>query len=447
MKQILKLISNFLPSGGNDLKSKAIKNTYWLFFDQFVRMGIGFFLLAILARQFGPEAFGKLNYAIAFVSLFSVLATLGIERIIVREIINYPNDNKLTLNAGFLLKFFGGISLVLTATSFSYFFDTVDKKLTMLVFIFSMTTVFQATDVIEYWFQANLNSKYSVIAKFLAFLISTVFKLFVAFTNKSIIQLATVYLIEAILASILLFFIFIYQHNVITFEINKSKIKSLLKQGIPLIFSSLFVTIYMKIDQVFLQHLTNSTTVGIYSAAVRISEIPFFLGTIITNAAFPVILQSKIISLSKYNNDLQLLFNILSFLAICICIVTFIFAETFIKSVFGSEYTAAANVLKIHIWSLLFVFLGLAQGLWIISEGLNHFSLLFTMIGAIMNVILNIILIPYYGAEGAAIATVFSYMTSGFLINFLIKRTMNIGKMQLSSLFPVRLLLKLKNND
>lgn len=435
MKHAVSILKSLIPGASNH-RGKALANTYWLLFDQLVRMVVGFFTLTILARQFGPEGFGELNYAIAFVALFSVLASFGTERIIMRELIQNESDTSNIIGTSFFIKLLGSLLLVLVSVSVSLVFNTESTITTILVSIFAVISVFQSFDVIEYLYQARLEAKYPVVVKLSAMLIGTLLKVFVAVTTQSLLLLGLMYLLEAVVTAVLLYAVFkrTKSHSFFVFQLQRAK--SILRESAPLVFSGIFVTIYLRIDQVFLQHMTNAEIVGIYSASVRISEIPFFIGTILTNSAFPIIINNRKSSERNFLHDVQLLFSILTYCGFGIAVLTSLLAEPLISRIFGTEFLDAVPILRVHIWSILFVFMGLAKGIWMISENYTKLSLISAAAGAVSNIILNIVLIPFYGAMGAAIATVISYGISGYFIHFFINRTHVLAVLQSKSFLP-----------
>ena len=172
MKYIYDRLFKIFNPNTSKLKRKVVNNTYWLFLDQFVRLFLGFITLIIVARYFGPEGFGTLNYAIAFVSLFSVLSTLGIEKILVREIISNEKSVSELLSVAFYIKLLGGCILIAIVTILSLLIDRSNSVANLLAILFATISIFQSFDVIEYWYQAQMESKYAVLAKIVPFVIS-----------------------------------------------------------------------------------------------------------------------------------------------------------------------------------------------------------------------------------------------------------------------------------
>jgi polysaccharide transporter, PST family len=209
-----------------------------------------------------------------------------------------------------------------------------------------------------------------------------------------------------------------------------------MKEGFPLIFSGFAILIFMKIDQIMLGQMIGNTEVGVYSAAVRISEIWYFIPTTIVSSVAPSIYAAKEESESLYYKRIGQLLRLLGCIAIAISVPMTFLSGNIITAMFGSGYAEAGPILAVHIWTSLFVFMGVATSPWFIAEGLNNISLGKTLLGAILNIILNFLLIPEYKGLGAAIATIVSQAVAAFLSNAIDRRTQKLFKIQMQSILP-----------
>jgi O-antigen/teichoic acid export membrane protein len=215
--------------------------------------------------------------------------------------------------------------------------------------------------------------------------------------------------------------------------------KKMLKDAWPLILSGMMITIYLKIDQVMLGNLSSIQETGNYAAAVRFSEIFYFLPTIICASVFPAILRAKQISQSFYYNRLQQLYDMMAWLSLIIALTMTLMAVPLLNQLLGQEYASAGQILTWHIWASPFVFLGVARSQWLIAENYARFSFLTTSLGAIVNIGLNFLLIPTYGGQGAAVATIISYLVASHLSCFLYSPMYRTGWMLTKALFiPLR---------
>lgn len=415
-----------------------LSNTGWLFADRILRMGAGLFVGVWVARYLGTEQYGLFNYALAFVSLFTPIFTLGLDDVIVRHLVEESSNKEEILGTTFGLKLMGGIVSVLLVVGTIFFLET-DKTLTIwLVTILAITGIFRAADTIDLWFQSQVQSKYSVIAKNIAYLLSILIKVALILSKASLVAFAWVTLGEIVMGAIGLIVIYQFRGSfrLWNWRWNLAKAKSLLRESFPLIFSGFAILIFMKIDQIMLGQMKGDGEVGIYSAAVRISELWYFIPTTIVSSVAPTIYAAKQKSEGHYYKRIGQLLRLLTYISLVISIPMTFLSKYVVGIMFGSGYVDAGPILAVHIWASLFVFMGVATSPWFIAEKLNHVSLGKTLFGAILNVILNFLLIPEYGGIGAAIATIASQAVAAFFSNAVDRRTHKLFKIQLQSFLP-----------
>ena len=414
-----------------------IANTGWLFADRILRMGVGLFVGVWVARYLGVEQFGIFNYASAFVGLFITISTLGLDGIVVRSIVREPEKRSLILGTAFWLKLFGGVVALVLAVSCIVLVRRDDQLTIFLVAILSSVGIFQAFDTIDLWFQSQVQSKYSVIAKNTAFAIIALVKVFLISTHAPLIAFAWSGLGEVGLGAIGLMITYkISGYSPWLWSWSFPLAKTLLKESWPLILSGVTIMIYMKIDQIMLGEMVGDKAVGLYSAATRISEVWYFIPGAIASSVTPAIYAAKEISEALYYQRIEQFLRLLSGLAIVVAVPMSFLSGAIITILFGKSYEGSAYILAIHIWTSIFVFMGVGTSPWFIAEGLTQFALRRTIIGAVTNVFLNIFLIPAYGGVGAAIATVISQAFAAFFSNATHPKTRKLFYLQVKSLLP-----------
>lgn len=412
-----------------------IANTSWLFADRILRMGASLVIGVWIARYLGVQQYGLFNYALAFVSLFSPIFTLGLDDVVVRHIIRKSSNKEEILGTTFWLKLLGGIASVLVAVGSVLFLGERETLKILLVAILAIVGIFRAFDTIELWFQSQVESKYAVIAKNIAFILNSLIKIALILTKAPLLAFAWVTLAEFVMSAIGL--MIVYQIRGFSFWLwrwSSSVAKTLLKESLPLIFSGFAILIFMRIDQIMLGQMIGDKEVGIYSAAVRISEIWYFIPGAIVSSVAPSIYAAKEKSESVYYQRIGQLLRLLICISLAIALPMTFLSNTIIMVLFGNGYVEAGPILAVHIWTSLFVFMGLATSPWFIAEGLNHVSLSKTLTGAILNIILNLLLIPKYAGLGAAIATIISQAAAAFLCNAFDTRTQKLFQIQMQSL-------------
>jgi len=413
---------------------KIASNAGWLAADRILRMGVGLVVGVWIARYLGPEQFGLFNYAIAFVGLLSPLASLGLEGIVIRDLVKDPTCQNETLGTTVVLKFFGAIVTILLELVIITELHPADNLMQGLVAIIAAGMIFQTADAIDFWFQAQVQSQYSVIARTMAFVLVALVRVLLIHLKAPLIAFAWAGLAETGLGAIGLLIVYHCQGNrMTTWQVSLARMKGLLRDSWALVLSGIAIMIYMKIDQIMLGKMVGEKAVGIYSAATRVSEVWYFIPIAIVTSASPAIIEAKQIGQEIYHRRIQQLFNTMTVLALAIAIPITLISTPLITTLFGHTYEDAGIVLSIHIWAALFVFWGVAQSPWNLAEDLIGLSLQKTVIGAITNVALNLVLIPSYTSNGAAIATLISYAVSSSFLNLFDRRTYPIVKNQLNS--------------
>lgn len=436
-------ISNLINRLSPTLK-KIIGNTGWLFFDKVFRMGVGIFVWVWVARYLGPNDFGLFNYAIAFVALLTPVATLGLDNLVIREIVKRPDERYEILGSAFAMRLAGGVLTFVLATGIITILRPGQMLTFWLVEIIAAGTIFQSFDVIDLWFQSEVRSKFTVIAKNMAFTISAVLKIVLIKTGAPLIDFAWVSFAEIVLGAAGLIYFYSRENNNLTrWSVKFSRIKDLLKESLPLLVSNAAILLYMKVDVLILGQMKGETAVGYYSAATKISEAFYFVSVIIAGSVFPVIIGNE----EVYYKRLRKLLNVTTALGYAIVIPLFFLSNTVIL-IFGSGYSPSGPILGAHAWATLFVFLGVAQGSWYIKEGKPgiYLQMRRTITGLIINVILNIILIPSMSGLGAAVATIVAYSYVGYFSNLFNKKTRKIFVLQTRSLLLYGLLKREEEN-
>lgn len=400
---------------------KVIGNTGWLFTEKIVQMFLGLLVGLWIARYLGPEKFGRFNYALAIVGLFVPFAKLGLDNIVIRNLARDISDKNETLGTAFILKFIASITTFFVTLGVVVFSTSISspnyQETICLVGIVATGAIMQSFDIIDYWFQSQVQSKYSVWARNAAYVVMNGVKILLIQMKAPLVAFAIAMVVEYILSAIGMLIAYRLTGNFIkAWHISFRYAKSLLKDSWPLILSGIVIMIYMRIDQVMLGQMVGDESVGIYSAAVKISELWYFVPGAIVNSVFPLIVQAKEISETIYYKRLQQLFTTVSALAYVVAIPVTFLSNQIVTRLYGNDYIQAGAILNIHIWAGLFVSLGVARETWITTEGLMKFSAATAAAGAVVNIVLNYFLIPYYGGLGAAIATVISQFVSAYVV-------------------------------
>ena len=415
---------------------KYFKNTSWLFAEKILRMVVGLLVGVWVARYLGPEQFGLLSYALSFVGLFSIIATFGLDEIVVRELVKDESRRDDLIGTAFWLKLCGAF-VVLLVLAFAVIFTSNDNKTNTLIFIIASALIFQSFNVIDFYFQSKVMGKFIVYANLISLFVSSIVKITLILNDASLIAFAWVVLFDGfILACGFIYFFLIHS----TFKINnlifyKSTAIDLLKDSWPLIFSGAVLMIQARIDQVMIKEMINSTEVGYYSAAIRLIEAFGFIPVMLKISLYPSILNSRKDSYELYQNRLLNYYRLNFLLFLAVAIPLSMFSEQIVTLLFGNEYHSVGILLSLMAIRLFFTNMGVARGAYIINENLMVFSLITMTLGTITNIVLNYYWIPLYASKGAILATIISFLVSIFVVDIFYLKTRNNVILQLHGIF------------
>lgn len=395
---------------------KYLKNTSWAFFGRIFSLGVSFLTTIYVIRHLGPDNYGLLTFSVSFVGLFAFIASLGIDSILYRELSkDISRKDELLGTSLFLRVTASAVAMVLIFIS-TYVIET-DSITRLLILINSFTLIFGAFGVVGYFFQARVQAKYQAISLILVTLILNTLKILVIFFNKGIIYFAFVFFLENILYAAIALFLYVKSGNsVFNWRVKKEVVISLLKDSWPLMLSSAFIFIYTRVDQVMLKFITNNFNVGVYDAAARISEIWYFIPSLIISSIFPAIINSKMVGSGFFEQRMTKLYSLMFYMALLVAFPVTFFSHFIIRTLYGNDFIQAAGVLSIYVWAAMPVFLTIALNTYLLAENKTMISFWGSAIGMVVNVLLNIWLIPLYGIYGAASATLISYSLIPFSI-------------------------------
>jgi O-antigen/teichoic acid export membrane protein len=395
---------------GRHSLQQAISNTGWMLGDKIIRMGVGLLVGVWLARYLGPSLYGEFSYAFAFASLFAPVAMLGLDEIVIRKLVRGTTSRDEILGTVFFLMLLGGSAVLVLATAAIFLVRPDDTLSQWLVAIITGGTIFQAFLAIEFWFESQLQWKFTVYAKLTAFLLISIIKIALILTKASLIAFAWAGLAEIVIGAVGL--VIAYQAKgfiITTWRFSRIMAGTLLKDSWPVIFSVFLTMVYLKIDQVMLGTMAGNEELGLYSAAVRLTEAWNFIPIAICSSVFPAIALAETNDEDLFNKHMQKLYNLMALTAYCIAIPVTLLSHVIVDLLFSSAYAKTGSLLPVLIWTVLFTNLNAARNVFMVSKNWLKINLVSTLLGCILNVLLNYLLIPVYGAMGAIIASLISY--------------------------------------
>jgi O-antigen/teichoic acid export membrane protein len=384
-----------------------------------------------IARYLGPQQFGLLNYVMAFVAVFGALAVLGLDAIVVRDLVANSHPTSTTLGTAFFLQCAGGAVVYVLLLVSIFLARPADPVAMQMASILGLPLLAKGCDVVRYWFESRLQSRFVVLVDNGVFLTFAAAKIYLILIQAPLLAFVGAMSIETGLVCLGL--LLVYRDRVgplAAWRGDISRVWSLLKDSWPFVASTVAVMIYLRIDMIMLGQLLDDESVGIYSVAVRITEMYYFIPAAIIASSFPAIMEAKRRSPEAYVATFDKLLKLLFLLALSCALPISVFSKTIIDVLFGPSYGKAASVLSVNTWAGLFVFAGMAGGRWFLAENLQRLLVYRTALGACLNVLLNLVLIPQYGPVGAAWATLLSQAVSCVFSNALNPTTRPLFWMQ-----------------
>jgi len=392
-------------------------NTGWMLAGQFFNMAVAFFIGVWIARYLGPFNYGLINYAVGFAGLFTFLIGFGVDAVLNRELVKTPERRDKLIVNGLWIKLFGAVLAITLVNVLSSVLRN-DALSRLLIFIASLTFIFQVFGVINLYFQSQVLSKWNFVAQLASSLISISVKLFLIYFHFGIIWFTSVYVLDSVTITFFIVFIFYKHKQRFVWAIDWAVILGLLRDSWPLMFTMIATTIYLDIDQIMLKFMLSPAAVGVYSVAVKLSEIWYFIPNILCASLFPAIVNAKKTSRQSYYSRLSKLYRLMLSLAVLVAVPLFFLGHWVISWLFGRAYLGAVVPLQIYIWSGIPIFFMAALVQYLIAENQTKLYFLATVSGAVVNIGLNLILIPRLGIVGSAWATLVSYCMPVLILLF-----------------------------
>lgn len=408
--------------------NKFLSNTSWIIGGKIGQMAIGLLVGIFVVRYLGPSHYGTISYVASFIALFTPIAGLGLNTFSIKSILDYPEQEGTVIGTILTMKILASILSAICVCITVYFFNQDEPMLVFIAFLQSIGLVFQSFNIFDYWYQSKLQSKISSIIALFGYMIISLYKIILLVLGKDIYWFAFSSSLDYIIIAICLFISYQKNHGEkLSFSFHMAK--NLLQLSYHFILSGLMVTIYGQMDKVMIGKMISTEEVGNYSVAVAICGMWTFILTAILDSSRPLILTYRAENLDLYRTRLCQLYSVIMFISFSVAIVISLFSEQIIYLLYGEGYINAIQPLRIVVWYTSFSFFGsINNGIYLTCEGKQRFIKVTAFIGAVTNLTLNFILIPNYGINGAAFATLATQITANFIAPMFIKEINEIPK-------------------
>ncbi len=412
-----------------------LKNSGWLFLDKAIRAVLGLLVGAWVARYLGPSQFGELSFYLALIAIFQSITTLGMDGIVVREIAKPSSRENTILGTVFWMRLLAGCICWVSILIYFAITDPENKQGIWILGIVGASLIFQSGDVVDLWFQGKSQNKRGVYAKLSAFLIANIIKVVLIVLSAELISFAIVVALEAAVVALSMCISYSFYPSRKKWLKSWKLAKQLIMESWPYLISGVSIMVYMRIDQVMIKEMLGEHDLGLFSAALPFATIWNVVPVVICAVLLPYMSKKRLESVEGFNRYLVYIFRLFWASSIALIIFTNLASHFLITNFYGDSYKEAVPVLNIYILTIVPIFLGVAQNLWILNERKSYLALLQTTVGAALSITMNFLLIPTWGLQGAAIAAVISQCISAVFINSIFSR----------ELFSMQLGFNLKN--
>ncbi|OAI13056.1 hypothetical protein A1507_18040 [Methylomonas koyamae] len=376
--------------------------------EQASRIISGLFVGIWVARYLGPEKFGLYSYILACYAIMSGISKLGMDGVLVREFVNRPKLIDVYLGTGFWLKL---ISAIIGVGFVAFFLPLISNEKTENQYILAISVgmLFQSVEVMEFYFQSQVLAKVVSICKVTQLILSSLLRIFLVTVGANLSWFILIGVFDLIMLAFSYCIANLIHRRMGFWKYFSAEIAvSLLKDAWPLLFSTIVIIVYTRIDLMLIKDMIGDYEAGVYSAAVRLVEAWYFVPVVVANSLFPAILNAKNVEQEFYYTRLQGLYRLIVYLGVVITILMYMFSDLLVVKLFGQNYLMASEVLKLYVLGIVFVFFGTVRSKWILAENLQKYSFYYVFFGGVVNVLLGYVLIKKLGILGGAISNLVS---------------------------------------
>lgn len=419
--------------------SNTFSNAAWIICCRIIQAVLSLFVGMWTARYLGPANYGLINYASSLAAFVAPIAYLGINEVLVLEIVNNSNEDGKIVGTAMGISFLMAIVCMIGIMFFVQATSPNEIETKIVCGLYNIVLIFRAFQIVQYWFQAKLLSKYTSIASIGVYIVVSVFKVYLLVSGKSILWFVGCCLLDEalIMAATLMLY---HKLDGNKFSFSKTVAVRLISKSKSFIIPNLMITIFAQTDRIMLKLLIDNVAAGIYSAAITCANMSSFVFAAIIDSFRPSIFEWYNHDRCVYETRIKQLYSVIIYLSILQCVGIMILARPIIYILYGIEYMEAVSVLRVLVWYTLFSYVGAVRNIWVLAENRQKYLWIINVIGAIMNVVMNYILIPIYGPLGAAVASLLTQFITNVIMCMILKPYRYSVKLMVEGLNPKYLL-------
>lgn len=433
IKKILNYI--LLQSGlSNDGLNKYLSNFSYQMGDYIFSLITSLIVGIAVARYLGPEMYGIIAFATAVYAVSVIIVSLGVDDIIMKDMIHLAEKQGSIQGSALFIKF--AAAFLVYSIIFIYCFINYSGEKLYSVLIIGSAVLFQPLSVFSCIFLINAQAKYTSLARMISYTLSSLLKIILIIFKAPVTYFAFAVFIDYAVLYITVILMYRYKNYTVSgWRIDISYIKYILKNAVPLFAAVLFYTFYQKVTVIIISSMYSDYTSGIYSAAIRLTEIWYMVPAVLMTAFFPAVVTAKQMCEEEYNKRIKTLFYVTTIPFILMALFAALLSPLIIKILYGEAYIKSSIVLSLTIWSVPFIsFYVISSKCFILENKVKHL-LLRSALSFILIIVLNYILGGAYYLKGFSIALLISSFFSFFLIDLFFKDTRKLFFIKLSSIF------------
>lgn len=401
-------------------KNKVFQNAKWIIGCKIIQSLLQFAIGMITARYLGPANYGLIDYAASIVAFATPVMQLGLQNTLVQEYVTNPDKEGEILGTQLTMNAMAALACMVGVVSFAAVANPGEKMTLLVCALYSVCLLSQALEMMKYWFQAKLLSKYASLAILYGYLILAVYKVYLLMVGKSVYWFALSHAVEYGMAGLLMLIAY-KKHGKQRIMFSATLAKEMLSKSKHYILAMLMVVVYNRIANIFLVHIYSEVENGYYAAALTCMSIIGFVFDAITDTARPVILESKKQSQEAFEKNTIRLYSLTTWLSIAKGVVFSVFASLIVQILYGQSFLPAVPVLQILAWQGVFSYMTVVRSIWILGEEKHSVLWIINLCGAVVSILLNAVLIPLWGACGAAVASVLVQIFTNVVMGFILK--------------------------
>ncbi len=424
-------------------KNRVLKNASWIIVCKAIQAVLTLVVTFLTARFLEPDGYGIINYAASVTAFFVPIMHLGLDSVLVREIVSKPSREGEIMGTAVTMSFVSAIFSLLGIFAFSSFANRGERETILICVLYGTLLLFQCFELLQYWFQAKLMSKYHASVVLGAFATVSALKIYLLIAGKSVLWFAVAQSFDYLLIAIGLLIIYsVKSKSRLRFSFMTAR--ELFSVSKYYIVSSIMITFFAQTDKVMIKLMIDDAACGYYSAAVTCAGMTSFVFGAIIDSLRPIIFENKNSSGEGFKNTLTALYTIIIYLSLLQSLFISLLSGFIMKLFYGAAYSAAAAPLSVLVWYSTFAYLGSVRNIWILAEGKQKYLWIINTSGAVLNIILNAVLIPKIGITGAAVATFMTQLFTNFIIGFIVKPLRENNRIMIRSLNPKYLISVIK---